>query len=315
MENENHMNDKELSLLPDWRFCRIKHGDKKPIGTNWQKNLLTLDQVSDDNNIGVILGEASNGLLAIDFDGSWAWDYWAEHIKIDFQTIDTITWTSNRPGRCQMGFQVPKDIWPYMPTKFAVSGPIGDDGKNQQLEFRWGNLTTGFQSVLPPSIHPDHYKDPNINYQWVRSPSQVSLQEVPVELLEWALSYKKPVEAQSFSTVDNSDRKIQEVDEVLSRIKQRENTLDYDNWYRIAFAVASHVGQSAAAVMMNIYWPEQKPGEYARLLKTHNQLRSPTFGSLVFRAPKPESHSKTKAFLQQDRKSSLAQIRAFLQEE
>jgi hypothetical protein len=288
------MKDKELLLLPDWRFCRIKRGDKKPIGTNWQKNLLTLDQIPDEDNIGVILGEASNGLLAIDFDGPWAWEYWTEHIKIDFSIINTITWTSNKPGRCQMGFQVPKEIWPHMPTKFAVSGPIGDDGKNQQLEFRWGNLTTGFQSVLPPSIHPEHQTNPDINYQWIISPSQSSLQEVPIELLEWAFSYKKPEPEViiNLPDPDTSDDMIMKVDAILAKIKQKESKLDYDRWIKITFSTATHVGPSTAAIMMNMYWPEQKPGEYARLLKTYKHGKSHGFISITNAKAIPFSDKK-----------------------
>ncbi len=38
------------------------------------------------------------------------------------------------------------------------TGVIGDDGKAEQLEFRWQNL----QSVLPPSVHPTTGE-----YRWV----------------------------------------------------------------------------------------------------------------------------------------------------
>lgn len=286
------MNNSELGLLPDWRFCKISRARppnkwKAPGEIDWQRKLYTLDQIADDDNIGVILGEASNGLLAMDFDGPWAWDYWKREIGIPFDEIDTITWTSNKPGRCQMGFSVPREAWECMPTKFAVSGPLGDDGKPQQLEFRWGTLEKGFQSVLPPSIHPDNLTDPNINYQWVRSPSQVAIQEVPARLLEWAFSYSKSEsEYAPLPTETISDTKLQEVDEVLSKIKAREPTLDYANWIHVTFAVASHVGKSAAAVLMNMYWPEQHSGEYTKLLKTYNAAKSPSFGSLVFRLPK-----------------------------
>ena len=154
------MIDKELALLTDWRFVPIiRYSDlatwKGPRTYGWQKKPYTLEQVPQDSNIGVILGIASNGILAVDFDGPWAWEYWLEHVKISFESIDTVTWTSNKNGRCQMAFSVPKEAWSIMPAKFDKKGPLGDDGKPQQLEFRWGTDDSGCQSVLPPSLHPD----------------------------------------------------------------------------------------------------------------------------------------------------------------
>ena len=133
------MKDKELELLTSWRFCKIPYGEKGPRYYDWQKKPYTLDQIPQTDNIGVILGPQSNGILAIDFDGPWAWDYWNENIKISFDSFDTVMWTSNRPGRCQMAFKVHPDFWTYMPTIFKRVGPLGDDGKNQAIEFRWGN--------------------------------------------------------------------------------------------------------------------------------------------------------------------------------
>jgi len=53
---------------------------------------------------------------------------------------------------------------------------MGDDGKREGLEFRW----LGWQSVLPPSIHP-LTKQP---YKWINDPGQ----HPPVQAPEWLIS-------------------------------------------------------------------------------------------------------------------------------
>ena len=63
-----------LDKQTDWRYCRVKAGDKKPYPADWQKTPLELHQV-DSHNIGLLLGPVSGGVCAIDFDGYSAIDW------------------------------------------------------------------------------------------------------------------------------------------------------------------------------------------------------------------------------------------------
>ena len=87
----------ELKILEQqgWRFCAIPDADGKPTKgprvKDWQRYPKTLDQIPDSGNIGVILGEASLGVLAVDFDGPWTWQCWLDEVGIPFNDIDTVT--------------------------------------------------------------------------------------------------------------------------------------------------------------------------------------------------------------------------------
>jgi len=275
------MKDYELSILSDWRFVPIPYGHKGPKTKDWHKKPYTLAQVPDDCNIGVILGTQSNGILAIDFDGPWAWEYWLENIKIPFEFIDTVTWTSNKPGRCQMAFRVPEIAWSIMPDCFKVTGPLGDDGKPQQLEIRWGNIK-GIQSVLPPSLHPDNKLDSSINYAWIRKPSDVSVQEIPVELLEWIINYKRQDETVEIITeTDYRKNTPDEVAELAEELKRCYPTLNYDTWIRVTWAFCHELGTSDGIAVMKYHYPESSKGEYYKLTKSRYTGKKVTIGTIV----------------------------------
>jgi hypothetical protein len=281
------MIDNELSILKDWRFVPIiRYPDPKswkgPRTPGWQKKHYTLEQIPDDNNIGVILGVASNGILAVDFDGPWTWEYWIEHIKIPFESIDTVTWTSNKVGRCQMAFRVPKEAWSIMPAKFAKSGPVGDDGKPQQLEFRWGTDDSGCQSVLPPSLHPDGIDDPNIYYNWLRKPSEVEVQEIPAELLEWIINnHTEVIEDDPIDEKEYRKNTPDEVVKLAEELKRLYPTLYYDTWIRVTWAFCHELGISDGIAVMKYHYPETKRGEYAKLAKSRYTGKKVTIGTIV----------------------------------
>ena len=50
----------------------VHRGEKRPVGTGWQDKRLTEDDIaahfSDGQNIGVLLGEPSGGLVDVDLD-------------------------------------------------------------------------------------------------------------------------------------------------------------------------------------------------------------------------------------------------------
>lgn len=119
-----------------------------------------------------------NGLLAIDIDGESATRLLlklaGENSLTDFSA--TTAWTSDRPGRKQCLFSVAESDWCRLRNLRIGTGVTGDDDKEEGLEFRW----LGWQSVLPPSIHPDTGKP----YIWLNNP----LETPPALAPEWLIS-------------------------------------------------------------------------------------------------------------------------------
>lgn len=277
------MRDIELECLPNWRFCRIERGQKGPRYPGWQTNPVPLDQIPQDMNVGVVSGPLSGGILNVDFDGPWAWEYWQENIKIDFAEIDTVSWSSGKSGRCQMAFRVPEEAWELLVPRISISGPARGPGeKPDGLEFRWSN----HQSVLPPSLHPENVNNPDIYYRWLRNPSSCDVQEIPYALLEWIVHYRpaeKFTEQAELPPVDLSQVTNKQYDHLVALLEQLRGLYgrpDQPQWLKWSFAAASVVGPAAAAEVMNSIWPEEKRGEYRRLLKTWNRSRSPGLSTL-----------------------------------
>ena len=147
---------------------------------------------------GLRTGEVSGGILAIDADGHAAEELLQKLSSGDLP--DTVTFTSGKPGRRQLLYYIPEQYWDVVKTIKLKTGVKGDDGKEQQLEFRWN----GLQSVLPPSVHPDTGK-----YFWVRSPQEVEVAECPVWVIELMLEQthiasKNNHSVEKISKVDNS---------------------------------------------------------------------------------------------------------------
>ena len=156
------MKDYELQNVP-WKFVNIKNGEKIPVGLNWQKNPMMINEIYTDN-VGVVLGPASHGLCAIDVDGEEALDHFNNTFpNIDLTTIDTAMWTSGKPYRFQAAFHVPEMYWTSLKRKVV-----------NKLEFRWTNT----QSILPPSKLNDGRE-----YMWIKKPSIVGVKELPEEIL------------------------------------------------------------------------------------------------------------------------------------
>jgi len=168
-----------LTLPADWNLVPVV--GKRPIRKGWtESNVDRLSCLKDlesgkATGIGLKLGE---GLLAIDIDGESAAKLLAklagENSLADFSK--TTAWTSGRKGRTQYLFTVPESEWPRLRYRKLYTGEIGDDGKEECLEFRW----LGHQSVLPPSIHPSTGKP----YKWINNPLQHPAVSAPEWLIE-----------------------------------------------------------------------------------------------------------------------------------
>ena len=259
------MKDFELGFCSLWRYCNVKDGDKIPYPNNWQNTPLTLQQVTS-SNIGLQLGEHSNGVCAIDFDGIEAIDYWNENFpRHEIDKINTVMWSSGKPYRLQAAFTVPHVYWDVLKRKVV-----------NKLEFRWGG-----QSVLPPSK-----LDDGREYFYIKSPSTTVIKEIPEDVLAHWLN----LIYQDITKYDNTivhEFVAQDVDEefvnhLLEKISHKVGNLrgDYDVWRTIAWATCSAVGINSAKMLMLYYFPDKTNKELKTLLSWKRGI-GPKLGTLI----------------------------------
>ncbi len=260
--------------MDKWRFTNVKAGDKIPYPDNWQNTPLTLEQVSSPN-IGLILGVPSGGVMAIDFDGETAWKWFDENIGCVLPP--TTAWSSGKPYRCQMAFQVPPEAWELVRTRKIVtkrpSAPGAGDGEG--FEFRW----TGGQSVLPPSKLRD-----GRCYYWVETNP---VAEIPIEILErWVIECEQmaPISDKPYVpvTIDQlTEDDFENVKEILERLKSHCDVLDYDTWFKVTAATANALGDFVAEELLKSIWAENHRGEYRHKIRSRNPNKSGGVGTLV----------------------------------
>jgi len=168
----------DLLKIPDlWPLVPVV--GKRPYEKNWVKKECSRSEILAQLETGKATGvglKLGNGLLAVDIDGESAAKLL---LKLSGQNTLPVTtaWTSGRPGRKQCLLSVEEKDWLRLPKYLRIgTGIVGDDGKEECLEFRW----LGTQSVLPPSIHPLTKKP----YTWINNP----LQTPPALAPEWLIS-------------------------------------------------------------------------------------------------------------------------------
>lgn len=255
------MKDYELCNVP-WRFVNIKNGEKIPVGNAWQKNPLLINEIYTDN-VGVILGPASKGLCAIDFDGIEAVEHFNNTFPdIDITSIDTAMWTSGKEYRMQAAFYVPELYWLELKRKVV-----------NKLEFRWTNT----QSILPPSKLNDGRE-----YMWIKKPSEVGVKELPEQILVYWLNLILD-EYSSETEVVKDIKYINDPDDIAmyaEQLKKYYPTLDYDTWIRVTWAFCDALGRDDGIAVMRYHYPEEKPGEYKKLLNSSYSGRRVTIGTV-----------------------------------
>lgn len=125
----------------DWQLLPVS--GKRGYLPGWQ-NGISREVIKDElingkaTGIGLILGELSGGLVAVDEDGEQAM-ITAQQLSNGINP-ETFTFTSGRENRRQRIYRVPQEYWEFISTRRLSCG----------LEFRWN----GTQSVLPFSLHP-----------------------------------------------------------------------------------------------------------------------------------------------------------------
>ena len=169
---------KALATIPqDWSLTPV--WEKRPTESEWEKQGLDRKIIERKlksrkaTGFGLLLGEKSGGLLAVDVDGPAAQEWLNQYGELP----QTVRYTSGLKCRYQALFQVPEHLWSIVKSVDHNTHIKDERGKEQQLEFRW----TGRQSVLPPSLHPD-----TPGYKWVEGcePNSVEIAECPVWLIE-----------------------------------------------------------------------------------------------------------------------------------
>ncbi len=166
----------ERRTNPDnWRYTPVL--GKRPFLDDWLNHPHTFNEIDyPAYGYGLILGPSSGGVVAIDFDGPLAVDYFYDELGFDLED-DPVCWTSSKTGRCQIAYLVPEKYWEHLNTT-KIDLTIDPDDR-QGLEFRWA----GGQSVLPPSKHPDT----GGNYTWINEPTATNYHIIPDKILAFWL--------------------------------------------------------------------------------------------------------------------------------
>jgi uncharacterized protein (DUF927 family) len=170
-----------LSALPEAWVLTPVNGKKAPYTNDWQRISVTREAIALDirngkaQGFGIITGERSGGIMAIDCDGHVPHALLREILGGDIP--QTVAFTSGKDGRAQYLFAIPQPHWADISTKKV--GTVKDGGL---LEFRWD----GCQSVLPPSVHPE-----TGSYKWIDSPDTTAIAPLPDAVLAYLLTPKQ----------------------------------------------------------------------------------------------------------------------------
>jgi predicted P-loop ATPase len=165
-----HLIEAIESIPPEWALTPV-NGAKSPYTKGWQskgtskKSIVSEIRSGKAKGYGIITGTLSGGIVAVDCDGQTAKDLAEEN-----GYPKTVSFTSGKPGRCQMLFTIPEEFWSSL-----VNRKVIPTGTGEQLEIRWN----GSQSVLPPSAHPE-----TDGYYWINSPEDCPIERAPNWVIE-----------------------------------------------------------------------------------------------------------------------------------
>ena len=123
-----------------WSPIPVPSGKKKPVLDGWQNLRLSEDELGDcfdgrPQNIGVLLGEASGGLIDIDLDA-------LEAVELAPLLLTATPCRFGRPGNRD-------SHWLYLATPSGKTAQYKDTDGSMLVEYR----STGAQTVFPGSTH------------------------------------------------------------------------------------------------------------------------------------------------------------------
>ncbi len=287
--------------------------NKQPLGERWQQRPFTatklIEAISQNGvsvpikgknqkiqplGFGLITGSSltiqgkTHFLMALDQDGASACRK-IDELSGGQPLPKTVAFTSDRPGRCQYLFLIPEQYQNAIKTKKIKTGVIGDDGKGEQLEFRWSNL----QSVLPPSVHPTTGE-----YRWVDGCAidEIEIAIAPDWIIEQMLIEQgsRGAEGQESRRVNNAGfysaplhTKWTDRDYALSYLDalSYHRADNYDEWLAVGMALHS-IDEELLSEWDK--WSSQsakyKPGECAKKWRSFSTGGGVTLGTLAHMA-------------------------------
>lgn len=292
-------------------FCYVAiNGTKAPYIDGWQHSRLNLEAFTKAHGndsrchaVGLLTGKPSGGILAVDHDGS-SCNPLIERLSglaVDEALPHTIKFSSGRPGRYQAVYWVPSQYWPYIDGKKVIkTGVIGDDGKSEQLEFRW----SGHQSVIAGS-HPE-----TEGYQWVErcSPSEAKIAPCPSWVLRQIVQFDLGLPGNRKKWTDR-----EWAISYLAAIPPSEN---YDEWLKVGMCL-----KSADADLLDIweYWSSlaenHNPGECTKKWDSfkRDDLTIATLGAIAKEHGwKGKDREASKPLVEQDTNSLNSEVTELL---
>ena len=205
-----------------------------------------------NNNIGLCMGPASN-LCAVDIDTDDP-----EIIK----KIEKILPVSPLRKKGAKGYTV---LYKY---NGMASKSVKDD-KGNGVDF----LSSGRQTVLPPSIHPS-----GIEYQWLSETTLLDvakdhLPELPISSVERVLELFKvtPKEKPKEPVAFYKDANLDEAKHALTFLDADES---YDQWVQVGLALQDGFGDVQGFELFNDWSAQGKQGKYDGAEKCYKKFKS-----------------------------------------
>ena len=229
MENQRIENGSDLlkgraiellrqNVFPDWwvfvpvagKATYVKEWSTKPMSRDLCEQAYKAN--SGYNGLGVVTGEFSGGLLALDVDGELADERYREASGESYEPFgaeQTMSWTSGKTGRRQLLYRVPASVVPelravktlilrqdgewhmgHSDVERQAAGGASHESQNetavyQEVVLRFNQC----QSVLPGSPHPETKQ----KYRWLNyNGGEVAL--APAWVLDVLRGFRKPVQ-------------------------------------------------------------------------------------------------------------------------
>ena len=203
-------------VFPEW-WSFVPVAGKATFIKEWTTKPLTKQTCidayklrSDYKGLGVVTGEFSGGLIALDVDGHLADERYREAAGEEYETYGqerSMSWTSGKSGRRQILYRVPPALVPelrhvktlilrmqdgewYLGQGDTNRGPtgevaLGEDKPYEEVVLRFNHC----QSVVPGSVHPETQQ----RYRWLNyNAKQVEL--APQWILAVLRGHRKPVQ-------------------------------------------------------------------------------------------------------------------------